>query len=160
MSPLFVLNSSTSCCSSEKSFNAQKCFGFPTFLSIWTLSNNDYMILRSIFSHRGQLRDSYATITEDSNAYWGSRRKNYALRARAWKLLLKQRENLFCTKKTKTTTLFNNSSPLLQRILENIHRTQATYTVLCQPHRMDRSSTFVYTLNENCVSGMRLTQNS
>ncbi len=50
---------------------------------IWTLSNNDCMILRAIFSHRGQLRDSYATITEDSNAHWCSRRKNHALRAGA-----------------------------------------------------------------------------
>ncbi len=33
------------------------------------------MILRSIFSHRGQLKDSFATITEDSNAHWCSRRR-------------------------------------------------------------------------------------
>ncbi len=50
----------------------------PAFLCIWTLSNNDCMILRSIFSHWGQLRDSRATITEGSN---------HALRARGWKLL-------------------------------------------------------------------------
>ncbi len=31
--------------------------------------------------HWGQLRDSYATITEGSNAHWCSRRKNHALRA-------------------------------------------------------------------------------
>ncbi len=50
-------------------------FGFTAFLCIWTLSNNDCMILRFIFSHRGQLRDSFATITEDSNTHWSSRRK-------------------------------------------------------------------------------------
>ncbi len=33
------------------------------------------------------LRDSYATITEDLNAHWSSRRKKHALRAGAWKLL-------------------------------------------------------------------------
>ncbi len=62
------------------SFSSHKLFGFPAFLCIWTLSNNDCMILRSIFSHWGQLRDSYATITEGSNAHWCSRRKNHALR--------------------------------------------------------------------------------
>ncbi len=46
-------------------------------LNIWTLSNNDC----------GQLRDSYTTITEGSNAHWCSRRRNHALRAGAWKLL-------------------------------------------------------------------------
>ncbi len=52
-----------------------KFFGFPAFLCIWTLSNNGSMILRSIFSHREQLRDSFTTITEDSNTHWCSRRK-------------------------------------------------------------------------------------
>ncbi len=42
---------------------------------IWTLSNNDYMILRSIFSLWGQLRDSYTTITKGLNAHQCSRRK-------------------------------------------------------------------------------------
>ncbi len=51
----------------------------------WTLSNNDCVILRSIFSHRGHLRDSFATVTQDSNTH-GSRRKNHAVRAGAWKL--------------------------------------------------------------------------
>ncbi len=41
---------------------------------------NDCMILRSIFSHWGQLRESYWTITESSNAHWCSRRKKHALR--------------------------------------------------------------------------------
>ncbi len=36
MSPLFVLNSKTVCCSSEKSFRSHKFFGIPAFLSIWT----------------------------------------------------------------------------------------------------------------------------
>ncbi len=68
MSPLFVLNSSTVCCSSEKSFSSHKWFSFPAYLCIWTLSNNDCMILTSIFSHWGQPRDSFATITEDYNS--------------------------------------------------------------------------------------------
>ncbi len=32
-------------------------------------------------------RDSYATITEDSNTHWCSGRQNHALRAGVWKLL-------------------------------------------------------------------------
>ncbi len=83
------------CCSSEKSFSSHKFCGFPAFLCIWTLSNNDCMILRYIFSHWGWLRDSYTTITEGSNTLWCSRRINHALRAGAWKLLnLKIRVNL------------------------------------------------------------------
>ncbi len=39
------------------------------------------MILRSIFSHWGQRRDRYATITEGSNSHRCPRRKNHALRA-------------------------------------------------------------------------------
>ncbi len=74
------------CCSSEKSFSSHKFFGFPALLCIWTLSNKGCMILRTILSHRGQLRDSYASITEDSNTHWCSRRKNHALRAGALKL--------------------------------------------------------------------------
>ncbi len=55
---------------------------------------------------------------------------------------------LFLRKENKTTILFNNLSPLVQRsiILENIRWTQAAYAVLCQPHRTDKSSTFVYAL--------------
>ncbi len=49
------------------------------FSSIFVNLNNDCMISRSIFSYRGQPRDSYATITEDSNTHWCSRRKNHAL---------------------------------------------------------------------------------
>ncbi len=55
---------------------------FQHLLHIWTLSNNDCMILRSIFSHWGQLRDSYTTITKGENIYWWcSRRQHNALRA-------------------------------------------------------------------------------
>ncbi len=75
------------CCSSEKSFSSHKLFDFPAFLCIWILSNNDCMILRSIFSHWGQLRDSYAAITEDSNTHWCSRRKKPCIKSRGWKLL-------------------------------------------------------------------------
>ncbi len=37
----------------------------------------------------------FATITEDSNAPWCSRRKNHALRARAWKLLNRMKVCIF-----------------------------------------------------------------
>ncbi len=45
------------------------------------------MILRSIFSHWGQLRDSNTTIKKGSNIHWCSRRTHDALRAGGWKLL-------------------------------------------------------------------------
>ncbi len=45
------------------------------------------MILRSIFSHWGQLMDSNTTIKKGSNIHWCSRRKHDALRAGGWKLL-------------------------------------------------------------------------
>ncbi len=43
---------------------------------------------------------------------------------------------LFLRKENKTMSLFNNSSPLVQRsaIFENIRWTQAAYALLCQPH--------------------------
>ncbi len=56
---------------------------FQHLLHIWTLSNSDCMILRSIFS----LRDSYITITKGENIYWCSRRQHNALRAGGCKLL-------------------------------------------------------------------------
>ncbi len=60
---------------------------FQHLLHIWSLSKSDCMILRSIFSHRGQLRDSYTTITKDENIYWCLRRQHNALRAGGCKLL-------------------------------------------------------------------------
>jgi len=60
---------------------------FQHLLHIWTLYNSDWMILRSIFSHWGQLRDSNTTIKKGSNIHWCSRRKHNALRAGRWKLL-------------------------------------------------------------------------
>ncbi len=60
---------------------------FQHLLHIWTLSSSDCMILRSIFSHWGQLRDSNTTIKKGSNIHWCSRRKHDALRAGCWKLL-------------------------------------------------------------------------
>ncbi len=54
---------------------------FQHLLHIWTLSSSDCMIVRSIFSHRGQLRDSNTTIKKGSNIHWCSRRKHDALRA-------------------------------------------------------------------------------
>ncbi len=54
---------------------------FQHLLHIWTLSSHDCMILRSIFSHWGWLRDSNTTIKNGSNIHWCSRRKHGALRA-------------------------------------------------------------------------------
>ncbi len=56
------------------------------FQHIWTLSSSDCMILRSIFSHWGQLMDSNTTIKKGSNIHWCSRRTHDALRAGCWKL--------------------------------------------------------------------------
>ncbi len=67
-------------CSAESSV-------FQHLLHIWTLSSSDCMILRSIFSHWGQLRDSNTTIKKGSNIQWCSRRKHDALRAGGWKRL-------------------------------------------------------------------------
>ncbi len=81
---------------------------------IWTLSNNDCMIVRSIVSHWGQLRDSYAAITEGSNALWCSRRKIHALRAGAWKPLNRMKMStffLFCL-----NVIFFSFSAALQRL--------------------------------------------
>ncbi len=60
---------------------------FQHLLHIWSLSKSDCMVLRSIFLNRGQLRDSYKTITKSENIYWCSRRQHSALRARGCKLL-------------------------------------------------------------------------
>ncbi len=87
MSPLIVLNSWTEHCSSDKSSTFCRFCSFPAFLHIWTLSSSDCMILRSIFSHWGQLRDSNTTIKKGSNIHWCSRRTHDALRAGCWKPL-------------------------------------------------------------------------
>ncbi len=87
MSPLFVLNSWTEHCSSDKSSTFCRFCSFPAFLHILTLSSSDCMILRSIFSHWGQLMDSSTTIKKGSNIHWCSRRTHDALRAGCWKLL-------------------------------------------------------------------------
>ncbi len=50
-------------------------------LHIWTLSSSNCMILWSIFSHWGQLKDSNTTIKKVSNIHWCSRRKHDALRS-------------------------------------------------------------------------------
>ncbi len=65
-------------------------------LYIWTLSSSDCMILRSIFSHWGQLRNSNTTIKIGSNIHWCSRRTHDALRAGGWKLLNRMKmSNIF-----------------------------------------------------------------
>ncbi len=73
---------------------------FQHLLHILTLSNSDCMILRPIFSHWGQLRDSYTAITKVGNIYWCSRRQHNALRARGCKLLNRMMSKffLFCLK--------------------------------------------------------------
>ncbi len=59
--------------------------------------------------------------------------------------VMKLSEYFLYAKKTKITTLFNNLSPLRLHsgILENIRWAQTEYAVLCQPHHMDTSSTFI-----------------
>ncbi len=61
----------------------------------------------------------------------------------------KVQEYFLYAKKTKITTLFNSLSPLRQRspILENIHWTETAYALLCQSHREDMSSTYIYALH-------------
>ncbi len=68
---------------------------FPALLCILTLSNYDCTILRSIFSHRGQLRDSYASVTEDSNTHWCSRRKKICIKSQGVKTF-EQKELKMC----------------------------------------------------------------
>ena len=68
---------------------------FHHLLHIWTLYNSDWMILRSIFSHGGQLRDSNTTIKKGSNIHWCSRRKHDALRVGGWKLLNRMKRSKF-----------------------------------------------------------------
>ncbi len=76
-----------------KIFNSFGCFGSPTKnpsgptkslvlhnLCVFESFSTMTLILRSTFSHRGHLRDSYATITEGSNAHWCSRMIKHALR--------------------------------------------------------------------------------
>ncbi len=54
-------------------------------LQIWTLSSSDHDF-RSIFSHWGQLRGSYITITKGKHIYWCSRKQHSALRDARCKL--------------------------------------------------------------------------
>ncbi len=49
---------------SSKILHSCGIFSFPAYLHIWTLSSSDCMILRSIFWHWGQLRDSNTTINK------------------------------------------------------------------------------------------------
>ncbi len=56
---------------------------FPAFLHIWTLSSSDCMILRSIFSHWGQLRDSNTTIKKVQHSLM-LQKEHDALRAGCW----------------------------------------------------------------------------
>ncbi len=55
---------------------------FQHLLHIWTLSNSDCMILRSIFSHWG----THTQLLYKVDTYWCSWRQHNALRAGAWKL--------------------------------------------------------------------------
>ncbi len=122
MSPLFVLNSWTEHCSSDKSSTFCRFCSFPAFLHIWTLSSSDCMILRSIFSHWGQLMDSNTTIKKGSNIHWCSRRTHDALRT-GWRFptfffcwniyifpfitaLRKQQKVLACFPEDKLSTIY------------------------------------------------------
>ncbi len=75
------------------------------------------MILRSIFSHRGQLNDLYAAITEYSNTHWCSRRKKHALRARAWKLLIRMKMCIFLVLHKYQIFSFSTDLQKLQKIV-------------------------------------------
>ncbi len=59
-------------------------FSFPASSAYLNLFQNGlYVFEIHLFT---LLRDSFATITEDSNTHWCSRRKKHALRAGVWKL--------------------------------------------------------------------------
>ncbi len=66
---------------------------FQHLLHLWTLSSHDCMVLRSIFSHWGRLRNSNTTIKNGLNIHWCSRRKKHVLRAGGWKLLNRMKQN-------------------------------------------------------------------
>ncbi len=85
---------------------------FQHLLFIWTLSSSDCMILRSIFSHWEQLRDSNTTIKKGLNIHWCSRRKHSALRAWGWKLI----------KVTHMSKLLTFS-----QILQGVHKLSSIY---------------------------------
>ncbi len=67
----------------------------------------------SIFSHRGQLRDSFVTITEDSNTHWCSRRRNHG----AWKLLNRIKFAFLVTLPKYQLFSFSTALQKLQKIL-------------------------------------------
>ncbi len=73
----------------QLSHKSHEFFSFPAFLCIWTLW---VFFFNPILN---PMRDSFATITEDSNTHWCSRRKKHALRARAWKLLNRMKMCVF-----------------------------------------------------------------
>ncbi len=86
------------------------------------------MVLGSNFSHWGQLRDSFATITEGSNAHWCPRRKNHALRARVWKLLNRMKMYiffLFCL--NIILFLFSTALQKLQKIVTCFPKDKLSY---------------------------------
>jgi len=60
---------------------------FQHFLHIWTLYSSDWMILRSVFSHWGQLRESNTTFKKGLNIHWCSRKKHDVLIDGGWKHL-------------------------------------------------------------------------
>ncbi len=87
----------------RKILQASQTLWFSSIFVYLNPFNSDCMILRSIFSHWGQLRDSFTTITEDPNAHWCSRRKNDALGAGVRKLFEFQDQgkfNLICLQET------------------------------------------------------------
>ncbi len=63
---------------------------------------------------------------------------------------------VFMRKENKTTILFNNSSPLVQRsaILENICWTQAAYALVCQLRHFCRKGVLVASLNSDWTTDL------
>ncbi len=74
------------------------------------------MILRYIFSHWGQRRDRYATITEGSNSHRCPRRKNHTLRARGENFWTEWRCTFFLVC-LNIIFLFSNALQRIQKIV-------------------------------------------
>ncbi len=118
----------------RKSFRSQKWFGFPASFVYLNPFLQDCMILRSICSHWGELRDSYATITRGSNRHWCSRRKNHALRARGvsfWTERLPCFDNIYIDRKTQNCWHFCR---FIKKEKLKYHMVLSIQTLCCDTH--------------------------
>ncbi len=109
----------------KKSFRFHKLFGFPAPFNPFQRWLYDFEI--HLFT-RGQLRDSYATITEGSNAHWCFQKENHASRARAWKLVNRMKMCtffLFCL--NIQFYLFSTALQKLQKILTCFPKDKTNY---------------------------------